>query len=369
MGLKIGITTNVVDSARYYKGVANYVKNLVINLSKINTNHNFYLIHFQEGSDEIYQLGLNEVVIRQKLLFQISNRFVSFKVREILKDFDIIHITTPTISEFALCSAPAKKVLTVHGTDLYVPPKYRAKLHTEPKDWFIQNLKSIMLPKLKDTISMYVTASLFLKRELVENLKIPAERVEVIPFAASKIFKPKEFQKSMDFILSDTPVPSLIKIYHTLKKKGVKHKLVVFGYRAYGYEMAKEMAANLGIQNDVIFAGHLPQADLVRLYNTADVYVRTPMYEGFGLPPLEAMACGCPVVTTNVGSLPEVVGDAGILKNRDDIEGLVNAIYEVLTNEGLSQDLVKRGLERAKMFSWEKTAKETIKVYEEVHDS
>ena len=366
MGLKTGITTNVVDSARYYKGVANYVKNLVLNLSKINTNHKFYLIHFQEHSDEIYQLGLNEVVIRQKFLFPISNRFVSLKAGKRLEDLDVVHITTPTISEFALCSAPAKKVLTVHGTDLYVPPKYRAKLHTEPKDWFVQKLKSIMLPKLKETISVYVTASQFLKRELVKNLRIPDARVKVIPFAASEIFKPKEFQKSMDFILSDTPVPSLIKIYYNLKKRGVKHKLVVFGYRAYGYEKAKEMAANLGIQNDVIFVGHLPQPDLVRLYNTADVYVRIAMYEGFGLPPLEAMACGCPVVTTNVGSLPEVVGDAGILKNQGDIEGLVNAIYEVLTNDGLRQDMIKKGLERAKMFSWEKTARETIKVYEEV---
>lgn len=369
MGLKIGITTNVVDSAKYYKGVANYVKNLAINTAKVNSNHNFYLIHFQEHSDEIYQLGLNEVVIRQKFLFPISNRFVSFKARERLEDLDVVHITTPTISGFALCSDPAKKILTVHGTDLYVPPKYRAKLHTEPKDWITQKMKSIMLPKLKDTISMYVTASQFLKSELVENLRISDARVKVIPFAASKMFKQKDFQKSMDFILSDTPIPSLIKIYYNLKKRGIKHKLVVFGYRAYGYEMAKEMAANLGIQNDVIFAGHLPQPALVRLYNTADVYVRIAMYEGFGLPPLEAMACGCPVVTTNVGSLPEVVGDAGILKNQDDIEGLVNAVYEVLTNEGLREDMIKKGLERAKMFSWEKTAKETIKVYEEVYDS
>lgn len=366
MGLKIGITTNVVDSAKYYKGVANYVKNLVINTTKVNANHNFYLIHPQEHLDEIYQLGLNEVIIKQKSFYLPSKLLLSFKARKVLDSFDVVHITTPNISEFALCSAPAKKVLTVHGTDLYVPPKYRAKLHTEPKDWFTQKLKSIMLPKLKESISMYVTASQFLKMELVENLRIPDERVKVIPFAASEMFKPKEFQKSMDFILSDTPIPSLIKVYHNLKKRGIKHKLVVFGYRAYGYEMAKGMAANLGIQNDIIFAGHLPQADLVGLYNTAEVYVRIAMYEGFGLPPLEAMACGCPVVTTNVGSLPEVVGDAGILKNPNDIEGIVNAIYEVLTNESVRQEMIKKGLERAKRFSWEKTAKETIKVYEEV---
>ncbi len=139
--------------------------------------------------------------------------------------------------------------------------------------------------------------------------------------------------------------------------------------REYGYENAKEMVKKLGLEKEVIFAGYVSDDELVKLYNTADLYLRLPLVETFGIPPLEAMACGCPVVTTNVGSLPEIVGDAGILKNPDDIDGIVKAVHEVLMNEGLREDMIKRGLERAKMFSWEKTAKETMKVYEEVYNS
>jgi len=189
-----------------------------------------------------------------------------------------------------------------------------------------------------------------------------------IHLAADEKFKPANFEKPFDFILSDTPTPDLIKIFYKLKKKGFKHKLVIFSMRGFGYKKAKEMVYELGLQNECYFKGYVPEDALVKLYNTADVYVRLAGYEGFGLPPLEAMACGCPVVATNVGSLPEVIGEAGILKDLNDTEGLTEAIYEVLTNEGLRQDMIKKGLKRAKMFSWEKTAKETVKVYEYIYN-
>ncbi|MBA7626717.1 Alpha-maltose-1-phosphate synthase [subsurface metagenome] len=98
------------------------------------------------------------------------------------------------------------------------------------------------------------------------------------------------------------------------------------------------------------------------------MFVYPSLYEGFGLPPLEAMACGTPVITSNTSSLPEVVGDAGIMTDPYNVDGLANAMHEVLTNDGLSEDMIKKGLKRAKMFSWEKTAKETLKVYEETYN-
>lgn len=367
MGLKIGITTNVVDSAKYYKGVANYVKNLVINLANVNTNHNFYLVHFQEHSDEIYQLGLDEVIIKQKSFLPASRFFVSFKARKSLKNLDIIHISAPRSSIFPLYFIPnVKKVLTVHSADLYIPPQFKVNFLKMPKAWIYQELLDLALPKIKDKVDMYITVSQFMKRELVEDIKIPEEKIRAIHSAANERFKLKDIQKSQNFILSDTPIPNLIKIYFSLRKKGIKHKLLIFSMRWYGYKEAEKIVADLGMHKDVLFLGWLSDEDLVKLYNTADVYVRISEYEGFGIPALEAMACGCPVITSNAGSLPEVVGDAGITKDLHDLDGLTEAIYEVLTNEGLKQDMAKKGLERVKMFSWEKTAKETIEVYEEV---
>ena len=133
--------------------------------------------------------------------------------------------------------------------------------------------------------------------------------------------------------------------------------------------MAKKRAVSLGIQREVIFKGHLPQEDLVELYNTADLYVRLSYYDGYPAPPLEAMACGCPVVVSDIGPLSEEIGDAGILANPYIIEEWVDSIYNALTNEELREDLLRKGFKKARMHSWEKTAKETIKVYEEVCES
>jgi len=247
-----------------------------------------------------------------------------------------------------------------------VSPQSKPKIYRKPKAWMSTKLVKLIFPKIKDKIDMYIAVSHFLKKEMINVLKIPEEKIRVIHLAADEKFKPQKIQKSTSFILSDTPIPELIKIYYKLRQRGIKHKLMIFSMREYGYEKAKEMVINLGLQKEVVFKGYVPDEDLVKLYNTADLYLRLPLVETFGIPPLEAMACGCPVVTTNVGSLPEVVGDAGILKNQNDIEGIVKAVHEVLTNEGLREEMIKRGIKRAKMFSWEKTAKETIKVYEEV---
>ena len=106
--------------------------------------------------------------------------------------------------------------------------------------------------------------------------------------------------------------------------------------------------------------------DLLVLMNGAAAFMLVSLYEGFGLPPLEAMACGTPVIASNISSLPEVVGDAGILVNPYDVDEIAQAIHEVLVNNRLREEMRVKGLERAKQFSWEKTARETLKAYEEV---
>jgi len=370
--MEIGITTDIVDSTKYHKGVSNYIRYLIKNIAKIQTNHNFHLIHFQKNSDAIYQLDLKEIIVpRYPILSPGVSKLLTTAIRvpNQLENLDVIHIPEPHLSMLPLyLRSDIKTVLTLHGGHLYVEPGTEPKFYESPKAWAYLKLLGLSFPKFRDKIDMYIAVSNFLKKEMIERLKIPEEKIRVIYEAADEKFRPGNFEKSTDFILSDTPGRELIEIYYKLRKRGIKHKLVVFSVRAAN-KIAEEMAVRLGLQKDVIIAGYVPDEELIKLYNTADLYVRIPLVERFGIPPLEAMACGCPVVTNNVGSLPEVVGDAGILKNRDDIEGLVNAIYEVLTNEGLRQDMIKKGLERAKMFSWEKTAKETMKVYEEVYNS
>jgi len=371
--MEIGITTDIIDSTRYPKGVFHYIKHLVQNIAKIQSDHNFHLIHYCQNQDIIYRLGFDEMLLKPySMPFPTLSKLLTniIKSPALLKNLDIIHIP-----EFRLPWSPlffrssAKKVLTLHGGHLWVPPASKPNIYRKPEAWMLTKFLELAFPKMKDKIDMYISVSHFLKKEMVKNLRIPEEKVRVIHLAADEKFKPQKVQGYTDFILSDTPIPELIKIFYKLKKRGVKHKLKIFSIREYGYKKAKEMAVNMGLQKDICFLGYVSDEELVKLYNTADLYLRLPLVETFGIPPLEAMACGCPVVTTNVGSLPEVVGDAGILKNPDDIEGLANAVYEVLTNGGLREEMIKKGFERAKKFSWEKTARETIKVYDEVCDA
>jgi glycosyltransferase involved in cell wall biosynthesis len=120
----------------------------------------------------------------------------------------------------------------------------------------------------------------------------------------------------------------------------------------------------LQLTKDVIFTGHVAGEDLPYVYNGAAVFVYPSIYEGFGLPVLEALACGTPVVTSNVSSLPEIVGEAGILVDPHDVAGLSAAIAKVLSDPNLSRSLARQGQERASGFSWHRTASETIAVYE-----
>jgi len=110
--------------------------------------------------------------------------------------------------------------------------------------------------------------------------------------------------------------------------------------------------------------GRVTDSDLIGLYNLADVFVFPSLYEGFGFPPLEAMACGTPVVASNAASLPEVVGDAGLLVDPRDPEVMAEAIHRVLQDRDLAEELRRRGLERAQQFTWERAARETLAVYE-----
>lgn len=143
------------------------------------------------------------------------------------------------------------------------------------------------------------------------------------------------------------------------------HKLVIIGGNGWGNNQIHTQLEQYGIQNEVIFTGHLEHDQLPPIYQHASLLVFPSIYEGFGFPPLEAMASGVPVIASNISSIPEVVGDAGILLNLDNPQIWAESIYTVLSNQQLQQELRLKGIDRAKQFSWEKTAKLTLMVYEQ----
>jgi glycosyltransferase involved in cell wall biosynthesis len=157
----------------------------------------------------------------------------------------------------------------------------------------------------------------------------------------------------------------IIQAFSLLKDKyDIPHDLVIVGPKGWLFRDIFRAVDELGVHRRVHFLGHVPRSDLPYLYSAADVFVFPSLYEGFGFPPLEAMACGTPVVTSNVSAIPEMVGDGALTVEPTDVGAISTAVYSILTDENLREELIEKGLQRVKLFSWAKTARETLGVYE-----
>jgi glycosyltransferase involved in cell wall biosynthesis len=151
-----------------------------------------------------------------------------------------------------------------------------------------------------------------------------------------------------------------------LKAQGYPHRLVIAGGKGWLFEPISAAVESMGLTNDVLFTGYVPGEDLPGLYSAADALLLPSQYEGFGLPLLEAMACGTPVVCSSASSLPELAGDAALLIDPGDADGLAAAIRQLIDQPDLASTLRQRGLAQARKFTWEATARQTAQLYQDV---
>jgi glycosyltransferase involved in cell wall biosynthesis len=158
----------------------------------------------------------------------------------------------------------------------------------------------------------------------------------------------------------------LIEVFSKVRQNIPNIQLVITGKKGWYYENLFEMVDKLGLHKDVIFTGYIEDQEAPILYSAATIYAFPSLYEGFGLPPLEAMSCGTPIVASNTSSIPEVVGDAGVLLSPIDKIGWSKALQKVLSSTAEQKKMSNQSLERAKNFSWRKTAEKTISIYEEI---
>jgi glycosyltransferase involved in cell wall biosynthesis len=222
------------------------------------------------------------------------------------------------------------------------------------------------------------TPSFFSKKDLMRFYNIPEDKIKMIYWGVNQeIFNPlsKEaaceyLKKYISFERYILTVATSIKrknipfldVYKILKDKKIEEKLVIIvGTDFLKYEILK-LIKEKNI-NDVFVFSEIPTEEMPYFYSGAELFVFLSLYEGFGIPVLEAMSCGVPVITSNVSSLPEVGGDACVYVNPYDEEDILYKMEKVLSSEGLKKEMSKKGLERAKLFSWEKTAEKTLKVY------
>lgn len=269
--------------------------------------------------------------------------------------------------------APCPGVVTVHDLAFLA---YPAAFHPA-KRRYLALLTALSLRRAARAIAV----SSFTRDEIVRRLGVPAAKVAVVPNAADASFAPRPAGEVARFraerglptrmILSVgtlEPRKNLVGLLQAFARvaPATDATLVVVGAKGWLYDELFARLDALGLAGRVRFAGRVPDGELPLWYNAAEVFVYPSRYEGFGLPPLEALACGVPVVTSDAASMPEVVGDAAILADPADPVALAAALARVLDDAGLRAALRERGPRRAAQFSWARTAAATRAVYDEV---
>lgn len=229
--------------------------------------------------------------------------------------------------------------------------------------------------------SHLITISQSAKRDLIDLFGAAPERVSVIYCGTDAAFAPATDRAALDAWRAARGVPDklilyvgtleprknvarLIRAFARAKRAArLPHQLALIGARGWKYAEVDEAIAQENIAREIIFAGYVPQAELPRWYQAADLFVYPSLYEGFGMPPLDAMASGIPVVTSNAASLPEVVGDAALQVSPTDDAALTDALVRALTDDALRAQMIARGLAQAARFSWARAARATTELY------
>jgi len=281
------------------------------------------------------------------------------------------HHHTPVAARLA--SGRLRRVVTFHDvTFLLLPERYP----------LIRRLYMSSVTRASARAAdAFIAPSQAVRNDVVRKLGLPADRVSVIPEAAAPAYAPADgaamaslrqryglpnrYLLSVGSLEPGKNRARLIEAYARLHHEGIDVPLMVAGQRAWNYEGDFELVRRLGLDQQVRFLGYVPDEDLPALYSGALLLAFPSLYEGFGLPVLEAMACGTPVLTSNVSATAEVAGDAALLVDPRSVDALTSALGRLLTDDALRAELRRRGLARAAEFSWERTARETLTVYEQ----
>lgn len=270
----------------------------------------------------------------------------------------------------------SRTVFTIHDLIFRFFPQYHLPLNR----WYL----NLMLPKFMRRADAIIAVSENTRRDVVRLMDIPAEKISVIYEAANPSFRPIESRAELQAVRATYKLPARFILFFStieprknlvtlfdayaelLRRDADAPPLVVMGRKGWLYEETLQHIHALGLTQRVILTDWVKSQDVPAVINLADLFVFPSLYEGFGLTPLEAMACGTPVISSNASSLPEVVGDAGILIEPRDVAGFANAMERVLHDAELRQDLSARGSRQASQFSWERAARETLALYARV---
>jgi glycosyltransferase involved in cell wall biosynthesis len=351
-------------------GTGSYVRSLFAAMEKAAPEHSYHYLAM--GSDRLSALDIRSKGRIRRLLNGIKwMAWLQYSLPSQIRrtGADVFH-GPATVGPYR---QPCPTVFTLHDLALLRYPEAFDPLWR----WYARGVLRRIVPRATAVIAVSESS----RRDGIEQLGLLPEQVHVVYHGCDPIFAPvtdpQQREEVADrlgltepFFLSVgtlEPRKNLIRLLHAFRRlkerHGGEHQLVVVGGRGWLYTAIFDEVKRLGLEGQVTFAGYVARQDLPALYSMAELLAYPSLYEGFGLPSLEAMACGCPVVTSNTSSLPEVVGDAAICVDPTDVDMIAHAMAAVVRDPVRRAEMVQRGLERARWFSWERTALETLKVY------
>lgn len=382
--MNICINSEVLLISRF-SGISHYTYSLIKSLLKLNEPDKFYKLFYLTGiNDNIPNLfneftNISNIIVRfpgfLRKIFKFCSIYLNYPVLEnfVKIPIDIYH----TPNYFAFPSKKARIIYTVYDLIPFLYPEFLPQFY---KSNFIIIAKCFFR-KLFEKADLIITISENTKNDLINYMNIKEEKIKVVYLASRENFYPikdktlikpvlDEYKINSPYILfigtlePKKNLPLLIEAYSKLPDKIKKdYLLVLAGNKGWKYDNIFKKIKELNLYNRVIHTDYIPEEKLPLLLNGATLLVYPSLYEGFGLPPLEAMSCGIPVITSNNSSLPEIIGDAGIMIDPKDVNQLTESMSFLLENPQQREKLSKLGIKRSKNFSWDKVAYQTMEVY------
>ncbi|MEK6808073.1 MAG: glycosyltransferase family 1 protein [Nanoarchaeota archaeon] len=369
----------VIDGRMYQEsGIGRYIRNLLDNLKKLDERSEYFILHIKSDYDRlVYHSNFHKVLAD----------FRWYGIKEQIKIPRMLNKLKPDLVHFPHFNLPlfygGKFVVTIH--DL-IHQHFRMDRATtlNPLTYKLKQLgyNKVFQNAIAKAVKILVPSS-YVKNLLAKEQRIQNEKIvvtyEAVDHKILSIESKIKISESMDavkkfgirapfifYVGNAHPhknVEGLIKAFLQLKEKYPQMSLVLSGHDHYFWQRVKQSLAASPLKKDIIFTGYVSDEELVAFYKNASCFVMPSFEEGFGIPLLEAMACGCPVVSSNTGALEEVGGDAVVYFDPSDLGDMVDKIDKVLSNGNLTNELIKKGQKRVKFFSWEKLAKQTMEVY------